>query len=397
MKCCLRALVSTCMLLLSACGGGDATVTVNLKSISDGTLSRASVMPRLDQILTSTFAAGDYGAAAVGASGLSSYKLYVRDIQICESITTTAGSTAWNNPTGCTTVYENNQDDYDTFDVAAGKAAGAGKYLDVLSATDRATLTKTATVSAGTYNVGIISWFRPIKFTSQIDLGNKNSIYSKSDADATGTTTSDMGTGPAAEAVADLNNGGTWFKMLKPFVVATGETVEVDLAFDLEKKFFAGDSVSNGLQKQTSGCLAVGSGYCGIYAPILRLSPVPRTAGESTMVETYEMTSTSSNEWQIRVDVYYNSADSTKSILAADVYPIPTATTASSVAAGVYVYTAEESGGVTTFKDADGNAQVTFTRGATGTGTLTCPSGATLANCTGTAPLAWTTRTVRTL
>jgi len=396
MKCFVRALLCVVVLSLAACGGGDASVTVGLKSLSSGIVSRSEGFARLDRLLTAPFGAGDYGAAAVGAGGLSSYKLYISSISLCESIETTAGSTAFDNPKNCATIYENNADNYDSYDVATAKAeTAANKYFDILSATDRDALTKTVTVGAGTYNVGLIQWYKPIKFTVDVATQNGQHMYSKTSAAADGTITSGMDTGPAEEMTADLNNGGTWFKMLQPFTVAAGDTVSVDLAFDLEQKFFGGQSVSNGLAKQTSSCGSIG--YCGIYAPILRLSPVPRKAGESTMVETYEMEPTGLTEWKLRVDVYYNSADSTKAILAADVFPIPTAATASSVAAGVYVYSVEESGGVTTFKGYDGSAQLTFTRGASGSGTVTCPSGATLAGCSGTNAVTWTTRTVRTL
>ena len=93
------------------------------------------------------------------------------------------------------------------------------------------------------------------------------------------------------------------------------------------------------------------------------------------------------------------SAMRTRAVLAADIFPIPTSTTATSIAAGVYVYNATESGTTTTFTDYEGNSQLTFSRGASGSGTLTCPSGASLHGCTAgaTTPVTWTTRTVRIL
>ena len=109
------------------------------------------------------------------------------------------------------------------------------------------------------------------------------------------------------------------------------------------------------------------------------------------------MSTTASTEWKLRAEVFYNSADPTKTVLAADLYPIPTATTASSLAAGVYVYQVDETAGVTNFKTYDGQPSFSFTRGTTGTGTLTCPGGATLPGCVTTAPMTWTTREVKTL
>lgn len=369
---------------------GSGQITANFKNLSSGTPSNTSLALPFGL-------AGDFGAASVGAGGLSSYKLYIREIRFCESIE--IQGSAYNNPQNCVTIFENAQDDYDSFDVAAAENAGEGKYVDLLSTDDLDSLTTQVTLEPGTYNVGIVDWYRPVKITAEVPLENGDTLYTKTcpttgDCEVTG-----LSDAPAQESIADLNNGGTWMRFLEPLVVTGDQDFVVDLAFDLEKKIFGGLDVSNGFIRETSGCTAVGGGYCGIYAPILRLMPVARSADESTVVETYEMGGVS-DEWKIRVNIFYRSGDSDRSILAADIFPIPTADTASSIAAGVYVYTVTEENGVTSFKDVDGNNQLTdFVRGESGTATLTCPSGAALAGCTAgdEVELSWSTRTVTTL
>ncbi len=388
------------LLALVGCGGSSG-VSVNVFSLSAAVSSRdVKFFSSADLAAPLIRAVGDFGAAAVGSTGLESYKLYISSIQICESITTSVGSTAYNNPTNCSTIYENNADDYDSFNQTNAAAAGAGKYIDILSQTDRASLTRTASVSAGTYNVGIINWYRPLKVKGTVALQGGGSLKTKACTSATGACTSatDMGAGTAEESIIDLNNGGTWFRFLKPFTVADGDSVNVDLAFDLEKKLFPGANVSNGFITGTSCTLPSGPGNCGIFIPILRLSPVPRKSTETTKVEIYEM-SPASGDWKLRVDVFYNSADTTQATLAADLYPIPTPTTASSVIDNVYVYSVDETPSATTFKAYDGSTSLTFTRGASGTGNFTCPSNS-LPGCSATGatiPVTWASREVKTL
>jgi hypothetical protein len=372
--------------VVAACGGGR--VTVNVKSLSDG------VAARVEPAAAGT---GEFGAAPIGPAGLTSYRLYIMQIQFCESLT--IADTGYSNPQNCSVIYRNEQDDYMKFDVAAAAAASSGKYVDILSAADRAKLTSSATIGAGKYNFGIIDWYRPVEVTGQVTLANGATIYTKTCPTSGACAATAMDTAPAEPSIYDSDNGGTWMRFLEPFEVANGDSIDVDLAFDLDERLFGGSNVSNGQITQAMGCSAVASGYCGLYSPILRLMPAPRRAGTSTMAETYEMTSTASDQWKLRVDLYYNSSDPA-GILAADVFAIPTATTASEVGGtGVGVSDVSVTGGVTTLLDPYGTTLTDFTRGDSGTATLSCPSGVTLPGCPagGTLGVAWSARTVRTL
>jgi hypothetical protein len=402
----------TCTVLISLLqmGCGSSSVTMNIKSLSAGTTSTS--LNLMDSLETMNFlrpgshfsaavsvSGTDYGSAGVGTGGLESFKLYIKEIRFCNSITTSG--TAYNNPSGCATIYKNDTDNYDSFDVTAAASASTGKYYDILSATDRASLTTTASIAAGEYNYGIIDWYRPVKIKATLprthgDL-KTTGCASYSTMNSNNTCIQSNFTGTLAESTVDLNNGGTWFKFLKPFT-ATGTSANVDLAFDLENRIFGGQDVSNGAVQTTSVCAGSGGTSCGMAIPLLKLVPVPRNSTESTLVETYEMAGTSA-EWKLRVDVYYNSADTGKAVLAADIFPIPTSSIASSIAAGVYVTSVETSGTTTNFKNYDGTTTLSFDRGASGTGTLTCPSGATLAGCTAgsTMSVTWSSRTIRSL
>lgn len=397
MKTNLRS-IALATIMLSACGGGgsgsgNGTVTANVKSLSSGKLEA-----ELNKGMPFAIVGHRYGAAAVGAGGLESFKMYISSIQFCESLD--IEGSGYNNPTNCTTVYENSDDDYDSFDVAAAADAGSDKYFDLLTDSGRDALTASTKMDPGTYNYGLINWYRPIKFTATVPLAHgMGSLYTKECPSTGDCIVTGMATAPAEESIVDFNNGGTWMKFLKPLVVTGDEDFTVDLAFDLEQRVFGGKDISNGQIREETGCTAMGSDYCGIYMPILRLMPVAHTSEESTIVETYEMGG-ASTEWNVRVDVYYNSGDPDKTVLAADIYPVPTDLVDHSVAAGVYVYSVSDDDGVITFKDVDGHAQLSdFTRGESGTAKLTCPSGAELAECTAGSKVdvSWSVRSVRTL
>ena len=390
--------------LLSACGG--SSVTMNIKSLSSGTTTTSSI-DLMDQLsnfsfndpISSSITGTDFGSAAVGTGGLESFKLYIKEIRFCNSVTTSG--TAYNNTTGCSTIFKNDGDNYDTFGTTAAASASTGKYYDLLSSTDRASLTTKASIASGEYNYGLIDWYRPLKITATVPRSagslKTTGCASYSTTNGNNICVQSNFTGTLAESIVDMNNGGTWFKFLKTFT-ASGSDLAVDLAFDLEDRVIGGKDMSNGPIQTTTACPGSTGTMCGIYSPILKLVPVPRKSTESTMVETYDMAGTSS-EWKLRVDVYYNSADTSKTVLAADIFPIPTTSVASSVAAGVYVTSVETSGSNTVFKNYDGSTTISFPRGASGTGTFTCPEGATLAGCTAgsTMSVSWTTRTLRTL
>jgi hypothetical protein len=101
----------------------------------------------------------------------------------------------------------------------------------------------------------------------------------------------------------------------------------------------------------------------------------------------------------MRVELYYTSSDTAKTILAADLNVLATGTTDANLVAGmIYPPTSVSVSGTTvTFKDYLGATSLVFDRSGT-TGTLTCP-GSALPGCTSGATQAMTfsTPTTRTL
>jgi hypothetical protein len=100
----------------------------------------------------------------------------------------------------------------------------------------------------------------------------------------------------------------------------------------------------------------------GINVPMLKVVPVPRNSGDSTKVETFVM-QTANTQWKLRVDLYYTSSDTSKTILAADMNLLSTATTDANLVAAIYAPTSISNSGTTfTFKDYLGATSLVFAR-----------------------------------
>uniref|UniRef100_UPI0012DABB7C hypothetical protein n=1 Tax=Streptobacillus moniliformis TaxID=34105 RepID=UPI0012DABB7C len=73
-----------------------------------------------------------------------------------------------------------------------------------------------------------------------------------------------------------LNNGGAWFKFLKPFTAEKDGAYAIDLAFNLDGQV-KGGGMSNVAVQYANGV--------GINVPMLKVVPVPRNSGDTTKVE----------------------------------------------------------------------------------------------------------------
>ncbi len=380
---------------LAAAGcGGSGTVTMNVKSMSTATMLNAKTqkIETYDEVLRreraqlENFAAGDYGEAAVAAGGLTSFQMYFREIKICNSLT--VSGSGYSGQSGCSTVYSNLSDAYEitntaqaatSFNRAAAASASTGKYFDVLSAADRTSLTTAATVSAGEYNYGVIEAHHWVKVNAKVNSTTAVCTTSATvtDTDSTGgdgvVTTNSISSdvtscGSPAEAMVWLGTANTSFKFLRPFTVAGGDTVELDLAFNLAQQVKGGAAGGNYNYKTSGGV--------GLQVPMLRMVPVPRKSTETTKVEQYLLTPASSADWQLRVELYYNSADADKTVLAAMITPVQTTSGTSNVdlsTFSLYAYSVAQSGTTVTFKSWDDSTSLILDRAGT-SGTISCPT-----------------------
>jgi hypothetical protein len=290
---------------LGACGKGDTEVSLNVINTSLSSSKNVNFEIAKSMGVPEAFlsvAAYDMNSA----SELKSLKYIISSIQICTDATSQGGF-GYTSTSGCVTLYEGPQisyglDDLSTSITQAAVQQNASSQIDLMSTTDLAKLNKSTSVTAGTYNWAIVTWYPGIQFKAEVDVAGTTLHTKATTSVASGTllaTTATMSTGAAEETFFVSANGGAAFRFASPFVAAEGESYTMDMTFNPEQIFGA-----------CTGCGAGGNvsdGANSLYMPMLSLLPVPRSASESTQVETYLVSVDASKK--IRIQLYVNSGN----------------------------------------------------------------------------------------
>ncbi len=272
-------------------------------------------------------------------SQLKSIKYYIKEVRVCESIETTG--TAYNNPKGCFSLYKNQPDNYDSYGFEQAKAeTGTGKFLDLMDPTTKTKLSQNATAIKGTYHYGLIDWYKPLKVNAEVTMGS-DTYVTCGDATATfsaggGNTSAGLtkcpdmrGTaGSSKETTIVMDNGGSWFKFQNPFMITPadlkkGESYVLDLVFNPSALIKASDAMSNGSIQDDSNR--------GLFVPLLALSPVVHKSTETAIRESYVLDPAGTDEYNLRLDLYYIKGDTNKTIYGADWQTLKTASTTQSL------------------------------------------------------------------
>lgn len=407
-------------LMSSGCGSSSssasgASVKANLKLASNSKSYALAENPFVPYSLSRIFSLQNsdtsYATSAGGASAtqLESLKYYIGEISICESLTTSG--TAYSSPTNCFTVYTGpsnstlfpaggagSNPDYASMVTYASSITDG--FIDLMDSTSRDKITTggssgvASAVKAGSYKWGYISWAYPIKVKATVTAGattlytHPGTTTNRSGSSALTTASTLFTTASAEEAIVSLPNGGTWFKFQNPFVVTDADvTAKTEYQLDLT---FNPDNLIRGFAYTGSGGSNTPSNlnyYDGtndgthnaINVPFIDLTPVPRKSTDLTIVETYTATTLSgtTDTFKIRLELYYNSSDSTKSIYGATLRVLPLSSTqwATDIQKISFVKTASD--GTLSFNDYADNPIISgFTRqttvGGTTTATLPC-------------------------
>ncbi len=372
-------------LVLSACGGKKGNLALNF--VPTGSLSVTSFENPIDKLDLGTIVLNAVASLPTGAvTGLISYKVYFRSIQVCESIVTSGSG--YSNPSGCATVYENSSDAYTGIELptaahaATFLAAGTGKYFDLLSATDRAALAAAAEIDAGDYNWGLMETHPWVKITAKSGTLCTKSGGTFVPVDQYSSymqvASLDCGSGGPEEALVYMTNGNSSFKFANPLSVADGATVSAKIIYNLDDNIVA----QTGTASNGSGALRSASSDGGSFTvPMFNATPMILAAGEALTKETYlfDITGTDFTSDQMRIDLYYGANDTTAT---------PVAVTGSHIKNdgmtqhGSLKFDEVQLENTTTIKllDYKGTVPVTFTRTAAGvasTGSGACGSGTT--------------------
>ena len=410
-----RAILSAVLLSASACSPG-AKVTANVVAGKALGSKGAGLSQRQDGLLATT-----------SSTSLQSLQYAITDIQICSDLERTGSG--YNNPTGCFRVFSNpniptTQDFYRDYVLSTALTdTTPGRFVDLMTAEGQAALRNPATAEpapVGTYRYGLINFLRPIRVTAEFPvLGSTSGEVVRTRATTSvqslpgdGMFTLEralvgdsLSAAPAEQATYMLNNGGAYFAFASPFEVtsqeaAAGTAIQMDLVFNPAN--FGNVTGAPGGDCTQDAMAPICDTVNGLMfeMPFVRMSPVPRKAGDQTRKEVYLVDFESGNmASKLRVELYYNASDSEKAVRGVDVALVylPTATQrANNNVSGARL---AQTGSV-----ADGTATVTLQnyegtpelsgilRGQSGTATFNCasPSGDICRTVGSSAPRAYT-------
>ena len=308
-----------------------------------------------------------FSGTAWGSAAPTSLSYAIYQVQICEKLDVTG--TAFSNPTNCASLYkmDYSQSDYDSNNVTA-------PYLDMMQmAATRAALNVGVTATAGTYNYGLVNWFKPIKVKGSVTLSDASVLYTKSDATYTSggsgyyTKMNNMTSAPAEEATVQLNNGGAWFKFATPWTYDGKTAIQLDLAFTPNDVLKGSNGTSAYLARDAN------SGN-GIDIPLLGITPIVHSSGDTASKEVYRIPTANSYMY---VELYYAKSDTTKSVLGATLRTAyKTGTTATDLSEPAQAFGVTTSGTTVTLTGYDGTTLVSIprqtTEGASTTVTVNC-------------------------
>jgi len=390
-----RTVLSAVLLSASACGPG-AKVTANVVAGASLGSKGAGLSARQDGLLAST-----------SATSLLSLKYAITDIQVCEDLQ--RSGSGYSSPSGCFRVFSNpniptTQDFYRDYVLSSALTdTTPGRFVDLMTAEGQAALRNPATAEsapAGTYRYGLINFLRPIRVTAEFPVvgGQPGEVVRTRATTATQALPGDANfpyeralvgdtrsAAPAEETTYMLNNGGAYFAFASPFIVsaedaAAGTPIQMDLVFN-PANFGNVTSVNGDCTQDALAPICDIANGLKFDMPFVRMSPVPRKAGEQTRKETYLVDFESgTSASQLRVELYYNAADPQKAVRGVDVALVylPTATSPANnnVNGAVLEQTGSVSDGTATvtLKNHEGNPALSgLVRGQSGTATFNCP------------------------
>ncbi len=277
--------------------------------------------------------------APSGGSGLESFQVAVSDISLAKDLTTSGSG--WSGISGVLPLFSQDIGDHNSVDTTMARdPAWSRHYIDFCSQASigRIASSKPFTLrDTGDYHWVVINWAPFFRVRSAIPLpggdtvfthdgpvtrhlypnsnGNDNAYYITEPSQS-------LLQGPAEEAIVRKNNGGTWFRFLKPLhlteadldsAVTLADTVGRDSAGQPIVKFvpsgkwnvllvfnpldflYAGqnDHSNTGI----NGDIVSADSSAYVHVPFLKATAVPYREGEDVMRETYEFSVQIDTAW----------------------------------------------------------------------------------------------------
>jgi|GEM_PF-2964685 len=262
-----------------------------------------------------------------GSAGLESFQVAVSQIQLAKSLNT--NGSGWSDISGTLPLFSQDLGDFNAVDTAQARSlAWNAHYIDFCSHTsiERISSSQPFTLrDTGDYHWAVINWAPFFRIRATVPLPGNDTVYTHdgpivshffpNSAVPYYVTESSQSLlqGPSEDALVRKNNGGTWFRFLKPLRLTeadldTGmmvaDTVGRDslgqpiihhiasgkwnvlLVFNPRDFNYAGTQDSGDMGINTDILSPAGSAY--LHVPFLKATAVPYRDGEDVMRETYE-------------------------------------------------------------------------------------------------------------
>jgi hypothetical protein len=289
--------------------------------------------------------------APSGAAGVQSFQVAVAAIELAKDLTTSGSG--WSDIRGPLPLFRQDMGDHNAIDsVMARDADWRRHYIDFCDPASVGRLASSQPFTArdtGDYNWVVLNWAPFFRVRATIPLPGGDTAYThdgfverhtfpnSSRDDAYYYVTRPAGSllqGPAEDAVVRKNNGGTWFRFLRPLHLTeadldSGSTVDdttgrdslgnpivrkipsgrwnVLLVFNPQDLLFAGAGDSSNGSVVPDIQAPDSSAYFRV--PFLKATAVPYREGEDVTRETYEFAVTANESWMhgeygMRLELY---------------------------------------------------------------------------------------------
>lgn len=261
-------------------------------------------------------------------AGLESFQVAVADISIAKDLNT--NGSGWSGISGAFSLFSQNLGDFNQIDSTTVRSQGfSSKFIDFCNSQSisRISTSKPFTIrDTGSYHWAVINWAPFFKVKAVIPFENGDTVYTHDGfiEHHLYTNTTDgryyitrsqksLLEGPAEHAFVRKNNGGTWFRFLKPLKLTaadldTGTTIpdtigtdstgkpiiqhlpsgkwNVMLVFNPQDLVYAG--INDTSNYSINGDIVTQDSSMYVHVPFLKATAVPYREGESVMRETYE-------------------------------------------------------------------------------------------------------------
>ncbi|MDB5103139.1 MAG: hypothetical protein JWP91_828 [Fibrobacteres bacterium] len=282
--------------------------------------------------LLPSISGGKAGSAKVGSSGtggLESFQVPVADIQLAKGLTTSGSG--WSGITGSLPLFRQQMGDWNSIDSTVVRdPAWASHFIDFCDPASVARIASSQPFTlrdTGEYHWAVINWAPYFKVRATIPLPGGDTVYTHDGPITTHIYPNSsnpyfvteaarpMLTGPSEDAFVRKNNGGTWFRFLKPLRLTeadldSGTTIadtvgrdslghpivnqipsgtwNVMLVFNPRDLVYAGNRDSGNMS--LNGDIQTPDSSTYVHVPFLKATAVPYREGEDVMRETYEFT-----------------------------------------------------------------------------------------------------------